>query len=33
MVNPNDGIKTEASIYYDMDTSEPWKPAISGRSI
>ena len=33
MVNSNDGIKTEANIDYDMDTWEPWMPAISGRSI
>ena len=33
MVNSNDGIKTEASINYDMDTWEPWMPAISGQSI
>ena len=33
MVNSNDGMKTEASIDYDMDTSEPWMPVISGRLI
>ena len=33
MVNSDDEIKTEASIDYDMDTWEPWMPAISGRSI
>ena len=33
MVNSNDGIKTEASIDYDMATWEPWIPAIRGRSI
>ena len=33
IINSNDGIKTEANINYDMDTWEPWMPAISGRSI
>ena len=33
MVNSNDGMKTEASIDYDMDTWEPWMPVISGRLI
>ena len=33
MVNSNNGMKTEASIDYDMDTSEPWMPVISGRLI
>ena len=32
MVNSNDGIKTEASIDYDMGTWE-WMPVISGWSI
>ena len=33
MVNSNDGIKTESSIDYDMDTREPWMSAITHRSI
>ena len=33
MVNSNNGIKTGASVDYDMDTWEPLMPTISDQSI